>query len=312
MTTLRRTGTPWTTVARRELDEPPLRSARAPLAPHPATHHVAAKLQRHAAQLRTDKRARGTPLAAPPRKSNADALLVQRSRVSKKRKSTGRAYGQGSHTTAFATYVDMLKLRVHNQTHAQAALNLQACMNEMINFLPGCRRGSRMLPYCTDQARTAVEAAIANPTKATVEAAIDKLKAMRCAVPLSTTSYGSRVVHDETNHVYLLQMEQALMRGEDVTRHRYYANRYEIIWQMFDFQPRDGVSDADVLDTIDQHLMSMQATYQILYADHTNEADALAYFLANCWDTFSEHLSDERADELRDLLTAMAASYRDV
>lgn len=287
-----------------------LPDARRPLPPHAARSPI----QRAPIEEAPSKRVRGKSSARPtaPAPTSASPLLVQRSRVSKKRKTTGKSYGQGSHTTAVATYIDMINLRLHNASYAQAAKNLEACFNELREFLPGCRRGSQYLPWATEVARIAIAGAIANPTASTVKNAAEALKKMRFVVPLSTTSFGSRIVHDEQNHAYLLQMEQMLMRGADVTTHRYYANRYEILWQMFDYQPRDGISEQDVLDTIDQHLMSMQATYQILYANHTDERTALEYFLTHCWDTFTEHMSDERAHELHDLLTVMARSYHDV
>ena len=66
------------------------------------------------------------------------------------RASTGYARGQGSHTTAYVTFVDMIKLRVVGHTPAQAAQNLVDLYNELM-LLPGAAINNANSIYCKDK-----------------------------------------------------------------------------------------------------------------------------------------------------------------
>jgi hypothetical protein len=182
------------------------------------------------------------------------------------RAGTGYAQGQGSHTTAYVTFVDMIKLRVVGQTPAQAAHNLVDLHAELLT-LPGVAVNNANAIYAQAQSFIATQAALGNPNRLTIETAISKLLKWRNAIPLSRTDYGSRFGRNETWHKYLLEMERrARSPQHNQAAHRYYANRYEILWEMFDLQPTTGVDNAEITNTILQHILSMQATYEELFA----------------------------------------------
>ena len=121
---------------------------------------------------------------------------------------------------------------------------------------------------------------------------------MRNAMPLSRTDAGNRGVRNESFHKYLMEMERQARNTGNQANHRYYANRYDILWEMFDYQPTTGVDNWEIANTILQHLLSMQATYEELFVqDDLTITDAAQHFVATpaLWNRFVQNMTTTTA-----------------
>ena len=97
----------------------------------------------------------------------------------------------------------------------------------------------------------------------------------------------------EANHKYLLEMERSARRNGTGTSHRYYAQRYQILWELFDYQPTTGIDNQTILNTVEQHILSMQATYEELFSlGELTISGAAQYFVnsAAVWNRFVQKM----------------------
>ncbi|MGZ6507133.1 MAG: hypothetical protein ACXVDE_08355, partial [Tumebacillaceae bacterium] len=119
--------------------------------------------------------------------------------VSKSRTSTGRSGGQGSHNTAYITFVDMVKLRVHGEKVDKAAQNLLDCYNELCNFPGDSIKNPKYIDAKTN-ALFSCNDAVKKPGKGTIQNAIIALLEMRNKMPLTRTDDGKKTVGNEQYH----------------------------------------------------------------------------------------------------------------
>lgn len=218
------------------------------------------------------------------------------------RPSTGKSHGQGSHTTAWVTFVDMVRLRVEGKTYAQAGISLEECYDELCEYLPGDDVKSLTYTYAKQEAGTAIrllkmDKGNDSGTKALLVDAIEKLLSMRNKMPYSSTPAGNKSVTNESNHSILFNWERAVRRGTDITTHRNYPFRYQVFWQMFDYQPTFGADDELIENIVRQHINSMQATYEELFRDdHFKHEEAAQYLRTNAtfWNWFTERIEGAR------------------
>ncbi|MGZ4135630.1 MAG: hypothetical protein ACXVC1_08545 [Tumebacillaceae bacterium] len=208
------------------------------------------------------------------------------------RTSTGRSGGQGSHNTAYISFVDMVKLRVNGQTLANAAQNLLDCYTELLS-LPGEIINNPAYVYARGEAFADCHAAVLNPDKDTIAAAIKSLLSMRNKMPLTRTDDGKKTVGNEWVHTHLMDMEKLARKGNNASTHKYYAQRYDCIWELFDYQPTTSVDNDEITSTVKQHILSMQATYEELFAQNDlTITDAAEYFCdtPEYWNRFTARM----------------------
>jgi len=230
------------------------------------------------------------------------------------RKGTGYAGGQGSHNTSYVTFIDMIKLRLEKVSFIDAATNLRDLYNEMLTF-PGASIKNANFMFAKFQADAASQAAAADPSIVNLEIAADQLLEMRAKMPLTRTDDGKKTVGKEYYHEYLFQMERkAKIKGTSADEHKYYDHRYAFVWEMFDYQPTTSVDNQVITSSVLQHILSMQATYEELFAQRDlTISECASYFVDNFWTRFTKRMTkpsatypnvQEKKDALRVLLLA--------
>jgi hypothetical protein len=232
-------------------------------------------------------------------------LIVRKNAIMMAMFSTGRP--------VWLSDVPMIE-RAEKKSHKDAAESLEDCYNELLNYLPGNNIKNQNYKYYQELAKIAVAAAVKNPTNKSLEEAISGLLEMRNHMPLSRTDDGKKTAGNEWVHTYLMQMERMCRDEEkDVKKHQYYNERAYMIWELFDYQPTTSVDNDEIVHTIMQHILSMQATYEELYARHLRKAMLIDYFIKNKWDTFTERMKntttkypdiDQKKSDIKDALKA--------